>query len=196
MGPTFVLQALPVAALGAVGTIAGVTAGRMYLGAEFLTIALTLGLASFAAAHTFRGSMGWMSVFVAGVSFAAGIVLSRLPSMADPVATRLAVAAAILSLGLGAVAGRALVPALGRFYPPLWAAAWLMRALLVVAHLTGAAQAIALPLGGITFALFLGLAATWFARLPAEPRPALALDLYLLGLNLFLSAGVLQTASA
>jgi hypothetical protein len=48
------------------------------------------------------------------------------------------------------------------------------------------------PLAMMTLLVFSALSAAWFARLPPDPPPVSAMDLYLLGLNLFLTIGILQ----
>jgi hypothetical protein len=80
-------------------------------------------------------------------------------------------------------------------YTPFWIAAWLV----VIG--TAALQFARFPLEWILLAarvvvvVFLALAAAWFARLEAYPPPLAALDLYLIGLNLFLAVAVFRNGA-
>ena len=188
MGPRFYLQIVPLAALSAVGTAIGLQAGSIEMGPASTAVALVVGLACFFAARTFRDSAGWMAAFLLGLSLAAGVVLTRL-GWDDGLAPAVAAAATLL---MAAAVGRAMRRWLSVLYTPLWFAAWLLVIGLIGLWVAGGPGAWTVPLAVITGLVFSGLTAAWFARLPPDPKPVAAMDLYLLGLNLFLVFGLLE----
>ncbi len=76
-------------------------------------------------------------------------------------------------------------------YPAIWAAAWIVVLGTIATQLVGALEVWRVTAAAAVVVVFLCLAAAWFARLEREPPPLAALDLYLIGLNLFLAAAVL-----
>jgi FtsH-binding integral membrane protein len=149
---------------------------------------VAVGLGCFFAARTFRGRAAWMAVFIFGLSVAAGVVLAGL---AIEGAQEVAIAAAAVLL-VAAVAGRGMPRWFGTLYAPLWFAAWLSVIGLIASWMALGPGTWTVPLAMITVLVFSGLAAAWFARLPPDPLPVSAMDLYLLGLNLFLTISILK----
>jgi hypothetical protein len=188
MGPRFYLQIMPLAALGAVGTAVGLQAASIATGPAPMAAALAIGLGSFVAARTFRGYAGWMPLFIAGLSLAAGVVLARLGWSDGPAPAAVAVGILLLM----AILGRAVPRWFSVLYTPLWLSAWLLVIGLIGLWLAGGVGAWTVPLSLIIALVFAGLSAAWFARLPPEPLPVAAMELYLLGFNLFLALGILQ----
>ena len=65
----------------------------------------------------------------------------------------------------------------------------------VAAHLVGSHSEWLVAAAVAAALIFLALAAAWFPRREADPPPLAALDLYLIGLNLFLAAAVLKDSA-
>ena len=191
MGPRFWLQTVPVVALAALVTVGGLAFGRAVSGPAAIALAAAGALLAYAGALTFRRSEGWMAVCVLGLSLAAGVLAARLSALALPPGW-VPAAIAFVAIVAAALLGRSLRRLLRPLYTPLWIAAWLLVALTIGAMVAGfwpdfgrfAATAILL--------LFTALLAAWFARLESDPPPLAAMDLYLLGLSLFLAAAYLQ----
>jgi CHASE2 domain-containing sensor protein len=127
-----------------------------------------------------------------GLSLAVGLLATRLGVLAEPAAWLLPALVAFAGILAGAVLGRSVRNLFQWTYTPIWIAAWLV----VIG--TAALQLARFPLewillaAGVVVLVFLALATAWFARLEADPPPLAALDLYLIGLNLFLAAAVLR----
>jgi hypothetical protein len=96
----------------------------------------------------------------------------------------------------GALVGRILIRGFQKAYHPMWIVAWLAVLAAAALSLTGSRIEWAPIAAKVLLAIFLALAAAWFARLGQEPSPTAALDLYLIGLNLFLAASVLLSPTA
>ena len=192
MGPRFYLQILPLSALGALGTAVGLRTGALGEEPASTAAALAIGLGCFFAGRAFRSHPGWMALFISGLSLAAGSLLAR-TDLEHGLAP--AIAAAVVLL-VAAVIGRAMRAPWSALYTPLWLGAWLLIFVLIGVWLAGGAEEWAVPLALITCLTFSGLSVAWFARLPAEATPAAAMDLYLLGFNLFLTFGILQAGIA
>lgn len=190
MRPRFFLQILPLAALGVLGTGLGLQFGGRIEGPAATAVALAVALSCFFAARAFRSRAAWMAAFIAGLSLAAGVLLARLPIEYG----RDAALAAVSILLVAGVAGRLLRKWWSPAYTPLWLAAWLLVAGLIGLWLAGGSGAWTAPVAAITALTFAALSAAWFARLPPDPLPAAAMDLYLLGFNLFLVCGILLAA--
>jgi hypothetical protein len=188
MGPRFYLQVVPLTVLGVAGTAAGLRAASFATAPASIALALAIGLACFIAARTFRANAGWMALFIVGLSLAAGVVLARLGWVGGPAP---AVGAAGILVLMG-ILSRALPKWLRLLYAPFWIAAWVLVLGSIGLWLAGGVSAWTVPLALLIALVFAGLSAAWFARLPPEPLPVAAIDLYLIGLNLFLSLGVLS----
>ena len=192
MGHRFYLLIVPVSAVGLIGTAIGLRQGSSEAGVAAMALALAVGLACFIAARTFRDRAAWMAGFLFGLSLAAGFLLGCLGWRASPASA----IAAIVTLIVGAVAGRNLRRFLLVLYTPLWVAAWLLILGLIGAWMVDGDAGWTGPLAIVAGIVLAALSAAWFARLPPDPQPVSAMDLYLLGLNLFLVIGVLQGEAA
>ena len=191
MGPRFFLRTLPTAFAMALGTAVGLLVGRSARGPEVAALAVAGGLLCLVGAWTFRQSV-WAPLLLVGLSLAVGLLATRLGVLAEPAAWLLPALVAFAGILAGAVLGRSVRNLFQWTYTPIWIAAWLV----VIG--TAALQLARFPLewillaAGVVVLVFLALATAWFARLEADPPPLAALDLYLIGLNLFLAAAVLR----
>jgi hypothetical protein len=77
---------------------------------------------------------------------------------------------------------------------PLWIAAWLLIAMMIASMVAGFWPEYGRLAGAVFLFLFTALLAAWFARLDSDPPPLAAMDLYLLGLSLFLAAALVRNA--
>jgi hypothetical protein len=176
------------------GTAVGLLAGRAAHGPEVVALAVAAGLLCLLGAWTFRQSV-WAPLLLVGLSLSVGWLATRLGMLAEPAAWLQPAAGAFGGILAGAVVGRSLRSLFRWTYTPIWIAAWLV----VIG--TAALQLARFPLEWILLAawvvvlVFLALAAAWFARLETDPPPLAALDLYLIGLNLFLAAAVLKNGA-
>jgi FtsH-binding integral membrane protein len=193
MRPGFVLKTLPGVALACVGTGAGLAVGRGGIGGEGLAIAIALGWVCFVAAHTFTRSPGWMAIFLAGLSLAVGVLVARLPWLGETKIRWWAAGSALAIMAVAAGLGRALRRRLRPLYGPLWFAAWLLIAGMLVTLLLGVGGEWLRIEAATSLIVFAGLAAARFARFADELPLHGAMDLYLVGINLFLAAGFLRT---
>ena len=178
----------------ALGTAVGLVVGRSARGPEAVVLAVAGGLLCLLGAWTFRQSV-WDPLLLVGLSLAVGLLATRLGVLAEPAAWLFPTVVAFGGILTGAVVGRSLRSLFRWTYMPIWIAAWLV----VIG--TAALQLARFPLEWILLAawvvvvVFLALAAAWFARREADPPPLAALDLYLIGLNLFLAVAVLKDSA-
>jgi hypothetical protein len=194
MGPRFFLRTLPTMIVMATGTAAGFLVGRRE-GAGTAVPAVVVALLCLVGAWTFRTER-WAPVVLVGFSASAGVLVARLPALADPSAVRWPMVVSCAGLTGGALVGRILIRGLQKAYLPMWIVAWLVVLAAAALSLTGSPIEWAPIAAKVLLAIFLALAAAWFARLGQEPSPTAALDLYLIGLNLFLAASVLLSPTA
>jgi hypothetical protein len=175
----------------ALGTAVGLALGRAARGPEAVALAVAGGLLCLLGAWTFRQS-AWAPLLLVGLSLSVGLLAIRLRALAEPAAWLTPAMVAFAGIVAGAMVGRSLRGLFRWTYTPFWIAAWLV----VIG--TAALQFARFPLEWILLAawvvvvVFLALATAWFARLEADPPPLAALDLYLIGLNLFLAVAVLR----
>lgn len=188
MGPGFFLRIIPLAALGVLGTGLGLRSTPVFETPAWPAVSLAVSLACFIAARTFRDRAGWMAGFILGLSLAAGFFLGSVGWRASPASA----VAAIVTLILAAVAGQILRGFFSALYTPLWVAAWVLLIGLIGMWLVAGAGEWTVPVAIVAGLVFAALSAAWFARLPPDPQPVSAMDLYLLGLNLFLTISLLQ----
>ena len=146
-------------------------------------------------AWTFRASP-WATALLIGLSFWVGLWAVHLPALAEPSAWLGPALAASAGVTVGGIVGRALRNVLHGMYPAIWAAAWIVVVGTVAAQLVGSPSEWLAAAAAAVALIFLALAAAWFARLEAEPHPLASLDLYLIGLNLFLAAALLLSTTA
>jgi len=178
----------------ALGTAVGLVVGRSARGPEAVVLAVAGGLLCLLGAWTFRQSV-WAPLLLVGLSIAVGLLATRLGVLAEPAAWLFPAVVAFGGILAGAALGRSLRSLFRGVYAPIWIAAWLV----VIG--TGALQLAGSPVEWVLLAaaavmvVFLALAAAWFARIAKDPPPLAALDLYLIGLNIFLAAGVLQNGA-
>jgi len=196
MGPRFWLQTLPVVALAALLTVAGLALGRSLSGPAVIAFAAAGALLAYAGALTFRRSEEWMAVCVLGLSLAAGVLAAQLSALALLPGWAPAAAVAMVAIVTAALLGRSLRRFLRPLYTPLWIAAWLLIALMVGSMVAGPWPNYGRLAGTAFLLLFTGLLAAWFARLEWDPPPLAAMDLYLLGVSLFLAAAILRNSPA
>ena len=196
MGPRFWLQTLPVVALAALFSVAGLALGRAVSGPAVTAFAAAGALLAYAGALTFRRSQGWMAVCVLGLSLAAGVLAAQLSALALQRGGAPAAALAMVAIVTAALLGRSLRRFLRPLYTPLWVAAWLLIALIIGSMVAGFWPNYGRLTGAAFLLLFTALLAAWFARLESDPPPMAAMDLYLLGLSLFLAAAILRNSPA
>jgi FtsH-binding integral membrane protein len=193
MRPGFVFQTLPGVALAWLGTAAGMAVGQDDVGGEGLAIAIALGLVCYVAAHTFTRSPGWMAIFLAGLSLAVGVLVARLQWLDETQVRWWAAGSALAITGAAAGLGRALRRSLRPLYGPLWFAAWLLIAGMLSTLLLGVGGEWLRIEAAASLIVFAGLTASWFARFADDLPSHGAMDLYLVGLNLFLATAFLRT---
>jgi hypothetical protein len=175
----------------ALGTAVGLLVGRSARGPEAVALAVAGGLLCLLGAWTFRQSV-WAPLLLGGLSLSVGLLATRLGALAEPAAWPLPAVAAFGGILAGAVVGRSLRSLFRWTYTPIWIAAWLVVIGTAALQLARFSLEWILLAAWVVVVAFLALAASWFARLEADPPPLAALDLYLIGLNLFLAAAVLR----
>ncbi len=191
MRPRFWLRTLPVVALASLVTVGGLALGRSVPGPPAIAFAAAGALLAYAGALTFRRSEGWTVVCVLGFSLAAGILAGRLSALSLPDRWAPTAAVALAAIITAALLGRSLRRLLRPLYGPLWIAAWLLIALMIGSMVAGFWPNYGRIAGTAFLLLFTALLAAWFARLEPDPPPLAAMDLYLLGLSIFLAASLL-----
>jgi FtsH-binding integral membrane protein len=191
MGPRFFLRTLPVTFLMAITMAVGLLIGRSVRGPAIAALAVVGGVLCLVGGWTFRSS-SWTPVLLVGLSFSVGLMAVRLAALADPSLWLWPALAAMVGIAAAALVGRAGRRLLHGLYPLVWVAAWIVVLGTIAAQLVGHLEAWLLVGAEAVIVVFLSLAAAWFARLEREPPPLAALDLYLIGLNLFLAAAVLR----
>jgi len=166
-------------ARGWVGPVAMLLAGLLYVGLL-----------------TFGDAAGWNVAILLGLGVACGAAISAVPGVQQRQASDLLpLLSAMMLLVLAWVSGRGFREAFSWLGRILWIGAlgyWLG---LVLLALTGADDLLRLTWLAAGLALFTGLAGGWFARMgPDEFHPdevRRAGELYLLGLNLWVTAALL-----
>ena len=171
-------------------TALGLLLGRSVTGPAVIALAVAGGLLCLLGAWTFRNTP-WATALLIGLSLPVGLLAARLPIGAKPATWLGPAIAAGAGITAGAAVGRALQRFLGGLYSAIWLAAWIVVLATVAVQLVGTPGEWLETAAGAVLLVFLALAAAWFARLEPDPPPLAALDLYLIGLNLFLAASVL-----
>ena len=175
----------------ALGTGVGLLLSRSARGPEVAALAVAGGLLCRLGAWTFRQST-WAPLILVGLSLSVGWLAIRLRALSELAAWLLPAVMAFAGILVGAVVGRGLRSLFRGAYSPIWIAAWLVVIGMGALQLAGSSVEWVLRAAAAVMVVFLALAAAWFARLEADPPPLAALDLYLIGLNLFLAAAVLR----
>jgi len=174
-----------------VSTAGGWALGLRLRSAAVTALAIVGGLLCLAGIWTYQRRT-WPPILLPGLSFTVGLSVTRLVGVGDGSSlwpTALLTAAVMTA---SALAGRWHHRSLRLIYGPIWVGAWVVALAAVGLQLAGA------PLGWGSFvakvivAVFVLLSSAWFARLGEPPHPLAALDLYLMGITLFLSMTLLR----
>jgi hypothetical protein len=193
----FGLQILPVLLLGNI--LLAITFALMPpVDNPILTVILSaITMFLFIAMLTFREQQGWNLALLLGFSVLLGAVISALGTGPGETLGYEPLWLLLPCLAIGAIAGSFLSSRVGEVGAILWLISWV--------YLLGWAALIFLQLDPIFYLtwsvvgllLFTGLAAVWFAHLELHlaqrSSVSVAIDLYLLGINLYLAALILQS---
>lgn len=193
----FGLQILPVLLLGILILGTAYTITPVSSDPVLTLIFASLAVLFFMAMLTFREQYGWNLALLLGFSGALGTVFSFLSAGSMLAVGFESIWIVLLSLSIGASAGRWLGEHFGEFGVILWLVSW--------AYLLGWAFLIFLELdpvfiltwSGVGLLLFTGLSGVWFANMEAHFKQrssvSAAIDLYLISINLYLAAMILQS---
>ncbi|HSB90232.1 MAG TPA: hypothetical protein VLD63_09435 [Anaerolineales bacterium] len=191
MGPAFYLRTIPTLALMLASTAGGWALGMRLRGAAVTALAIAGGLLCLAGVWTYQ-RREWAPGLLLGLSAAVGLLVARLNGLGDASSAWVPALAAMIAMTAGALTGRSLRRFLRGVYGPVWVAAWLVILAAVGLQLAGAPMAWTVFTAKAVLAIFFLLSAAWFARLEGETQALAALDLYLIGITLFLSLTVLR----
>lgn len=192
----FALQVLPLSALSLLATSLGFSILPFDVTSRWTLPLLWTGVLLFVALTTFKESPGWNIGLLLAFALVAGFLISGLKLASGPASwpsmLLITTALLVLSAGIGAVMrGRAGWLGMGS-----WALTWSYLAgwgLISLVHLGGTIQILWASAGMILFCV---LCAIWFSELEARLRPGfgagLAVELYLLALNLTLAVRLLR----
>lgn len=190
----FLVQVVPPALFAAVCTAAGIglLSARLPPGLTF-PMAL-LALLFFIGAITFKTAPGWNAALMFSLAFLLGALFGGLSAEGRGSTWLAGLGTALVILLVAALLGHLLRGRLRPIWLGLWGFSWAFVAAWAVLILLQPPVWFLTVWGFAGLAVFGGVAVGWFAELgsPSRSAPgsALALDLYILGLNLTLSAGL------
>jgi hypothetical protein len=195
----FAVQVLPVAVLAVFGSLAGASVIASRLPASMTLPTLLVGLVLFVAMLTFRDNVGWNTALLVGFGLAAGIYLRwAFPESAGG-QWPAAIATGLVILSVAAAVGPRGGQRLAWLGPGVWALSWIyLVGWIALAWLRlGRGASVGWAAAGLL--VFGILSMIWFgsqSRRPARvSATSLAIDLYILGLNLVVAARVILGAA-
>ena len=191
----FFIQIVPLTVLSSIATAAGIglLADRLSASAQ-LPLAIT-GLLLFIALITFRETSGYNFGLLLGFSFVAGSFLGTLFPQQGDFSWGTALMAALGVIFLSAAIGSSMGERIASLRVGLWIASWIYLLGWVLIAALDLASLVQTLWGLLGMLIFGGLAGSWFASListkPSTSSVSLAIDLYVLGLNLLVAARVM-----
>jgi FtsH-binding integral membrane protein len=190
----FLLQVLPIGALALAATAVGSGIFSEIVSPAFSLPLIVVGLILFVALLTFRNVAGWNLGLLITFALVVGLYLGRVFPEVGGSSWRLTLMV-VLGLLLGAAAiGARLSGRLQRLGSVLWIVSWIYLLGWILVALLPLAPPIIMVWASVGVAIFFGLSSSWFAGLRdyAEKGKGvtLAIDLYILGINLALTARV------
>ncbi|NIS82215.1 MAG: hypothetical protein GTO14_18870 [Anaerolineales bacterium] len=191
----FVLQILPITGLAMVSTVVGLFAMPVEVGFRLEIPLLLLGLLLFVTMQTFKNESGWNVTLLLGFSLVVGAILSVMGGVDSSRGWIFAIGGMTFILASAALVGRFLRGRFAVLGVGLWMSSWVYLfgwGAIALLHLEESLLAIWALAGLVIFA---GLSVVWFAGIADRARedtvPALAMDLYILGINLAIAARLL-----
>ncbi|NIM93009.1 MAG: hypothetical protein GTO18_04770 [Anaerolineales bacterium] len=191
----FILQVAPSAGMAGVLTIIGLVLSAGSVTGSFLLPIVIVGVIVFVAMITFRDASGWnlglLLVFALIVGLLLGNFFPSLTALHWILALLIAAAIMLMAAGLGTQLGGG-VRLLGI---ALWIGSWIYILGWVVIALFHFPKPVVLLWGMVGLIVFSGLSTVWFASIAGILNPfmgtSLAIDLFILGLNLCIAVVVI-----
>jgi FtsH-binding integral membrane protein len=192
----FALQVLPLSALSLLATSLGFSILPFDVTSRWTLPLLWTGVLLFVALTTFKETPGWNIGLLLAFALVAGCLISGLKLGSRPVNWPSTLLIMTTLLALSAVVGGKTRGRAGWLGMGLWALTWVYLAgwgLISLLHLGGTTQILWASAGTILFCV---LSAIWFSELEARLHPgsgaALAVELYILALNLAFAVHLLR----
>lgn len=194
----FIIQVFPLTFLAGLGVALGLGFVAERLTAALQLPVVILGLLVFIGMITFRETRGWNIALLIGFGVIAGGFLGSIFPEGTGTSWAMALLATLGVIFLAAGVGNWLGVHLRRLGLGLWIGSWVYLLGWVLLAVTDSSPTLQTLWALAGMAIFGGMAAAWFANLMTTEQQSsnvsLAIDLFVLGLNLFVAGRVLLAA--